>query len=91
MTLDFLASNGDYLWGTRTDFAALDTLDVVLASYFKAHSPVGASIEGRITNSTSTTQQLPGKGSSGGSGGASALIVSGLSAGMMLLAGMMLV
>ncbi|CCA67175.1 related to 5`-nucleotidase precursor [Serendipita indica DSM 11827] len=91
VTLDFLASNGDYLWGTRTDFAALDTLDVVLASYFKAHSPVGASIEGRITNSTSTTQQLPGKGSSGGSGGASALIVSGLSAGMMLLAGMMLV
>jgi hypothetical protein len=62
------------------------TLDVILANYFQAHSPVTASKEGRITNSTQTTQQIPGKG--GNSGGAAASLPAGMqiwaAAGLMI-------
>ncbi|PVF98209.1 Metallo-dependent phosphatase [Serendipita vermifera] len=71
VALDFMATGGDYFWAPRTDFATLDTLDVILANYFQTHSPVTASKEGRITNSTQTQQQIPGKGGNTGAAAAS--------------------
>ncbi|KAG8798765.1 hypothetical protein FRC17_007326, partial [Serendipita sp. 399] len=39
VALDFMATGGDYFWAPRSDFATLDTLDVVLVQYFQKHSP----------------------------------------------------
>jgi len=47
---------------------AISTLDVVLSSYLMAHSSINASIEGRITNSTQTQQQIPLSANTTGSG-----------------------
>ncbi|KAG8820596.1 hypothetical protein FRC19_008734 [Serendipita sp. 401] len=88
VALDFMATGGDYFWPSRTDFVALDTLDVVLVKYLQAHSPVNASIEGRIVNSTQTQQQIPGVGGNGGGGnnGSGTLFrFSAMTAGVLLL------
>ncbi|KAG8837443.1 hypothetical protein FRB91_009928 [Serendipita sp. 411] len=87
VALDFMATGGDYFWPSRTDFVALDTLDVVLVKYLQAHSPVNASIEGRIVNSTQTQQQIPGVGGNGGGNNGSGTLFrfSAMTAGVLLL------
>lgn len=70
------------------------TLDEVLVDYFAAHSPVDASIEGRIVHSTETEQQLPGKGGDNGNGAVGRLEVSSSRVGLLIgvvmsLAGML--
>ncbi|KIM23775.1 hypothetical protein M408DRAFT_17804 [Serendipita vermifera MAFF 305830] len=88
VALDFMATGGDYFWAPRSDFATLDTLDVVLASYIQTHSPVNASIEGRIVNSTQTQQQLGSSAGTGsGNGVSSTRSISGIVAALMAVVG----
>ncbi|KAH8101781.1 5'-nucleotidase [Cristinia sonorae] len=54
-TLDYLATGGDSFWPARTDFATLDTMDVVWADYVKAKSPINYNVDGRIATTTETT------------------------------------
>ncbi|KAI8866323.1 5'-nucleotidase [Ramicandelaber brevisporus] len=51
VTIDFLATGGDNIFGGPIAGAspALDTLDVVVQNYIKAHTPISPKLDGRLT------------------------------------------
>lgn len=73
--VDFLATGGDYFWQPRTDFIALETLDVILVDYFEKHQPVNAEVQTRIVRTTETKQN---GGSGSGAASASAAVSTNL-------------
>ena len=60
------------------------TLDVVLANYFQAHSPVNASMEGRIVNTTQTQQSIPSNNSTGSGSGIASTSLNGFMAATLM-------
>jgi hypothetical protein len=80
-----VSSRSPYSYATIN--STISTLDVVLSSYLTAHSPINASIEGRITNSTQTQQQIPNANTTGSSNGESSSMNIGSFTTYLLMAG----
>ncbi|KAH7099026.1 Metallo-dependent phosphatase-like protein [Auriculariales sp. MPI-PUGE-AT-0066] len=79
-TIDFVAKGGDNQFPAQDmgKLATLDAMDEVLVRYINASSPIKADIDGRISTSDA-------KGSSGGTGAAGALTVSGVLASSLVI------
>ncbi|KAJ3558535.1 hypothetical protein NP233_g11489 [Leucocoprinus birnbaumii] len=56
-TTDYVARGGDNFWPAHSNFAILETLDVVFGDYVKAQSPINYQLDGRIATTNETTPQ----------------------------------